>query len=165
MSGKKTGMDRRAFLGGSAALAATAAERPAKAGSAGETVVLAQIGCGGRGSMVCRSIAKLPNVRIAAVCDPEDARANTLQAALHTDTAHKPAVVRDLRRVLDDKSIDAVIISTPEQWHGLAAIWACQAGKDVYVEKNCSLGIWESRKMIELSVTAFWNSPRGTSEG
>ncbi len=117
--------------------------------SPGEKVILGQIGCGGRGSMVCQSIAKLPNVEFAYVCDPEDARANALQAALEKDTGRKPVAVREMRTLFDDKNVDAVVISTPEQWHALASIWACQAGKDVYVEKNVTLGIWEGRKMID----------------
>lgn len=150
MPGQTTSIGRKEFLQRSVAVAAAAqAAQASKASSPAETVVLAQIGCGGRGSMVCGSIAKLPNVRVAYVCDPEDARAAALQASLEKETGHKPAATRDMRRVLDDKSVNGVIISTPEQWHGLAAIWACQARKDVYVEKNCSLGIWESRKMIE----------------
>ena len=54
-----------------------------------------------------------------------------------------------MRRVFDDKDVDGVVVATPEHWHALATVWACQAGKDVYVEKCPSLTIWEGRKMIE----------------
>ena len=61
----------------------------------------------------------------------------------------RPKTVGDFRRVLDDKSVDALVIATPDHWHALGTIWACQAGKDVYVEKPTSHSIWESRKMVE----------------
>lgn len=142
-------MNRRDFLAASGMAAASAVLKPARRSAPSERVVLGQIGCGGRGSMVCQAIAKRPDVEIAYVCDPEDARANALQAALEKDTGRRPAAVREMRRLFDDKRVDGVIISTPEQWHALASIWACQADKDVYVEKNVTLGIWEGRRMIE----------------
>ena len=69
-----------------------------------------------------------------------------VQAASRTGA--KVAVYRDLRRVLDDKTIDAVVIALPNHWHALATVWACQAGKDVYVEKPFSHNIWEGRQMV-----------------
>src|SRR2546425_261503 len=126
-SERKREIGRREFLGRSAGiLAGMALAEPVSAGrtktSPGNKVILGQIGCGGRGSMVCQSIAQLPNVEFAYVCDPEDARANALQAALEKDTGRKPAAVREMRKLFDDKNVDAVIISTPEQWHALASI-------------------------------------------
>src|SRR5437879_778123 len=111
-------INRREFLGQSARLAAGVSIGAGGArytGSPGEKVVLGQIGCGGRGSMVCQSIAKLPNVEIAYVCDPEDVRANALQAALEKSTGRKPTAVREMRKLFEDKNVDGVIISTPEQ--------------------------------------------------
>ncbi|MBK8779526.1 MAG: Gfo/Idh/MocA family oxidoreductase [Saprospiraceae bacterium] len=61
----------------------------------------------------------------------------------------KPGTVTDMRKVYDDKEIDAVLIATPNHWHALAAIWACQAGKNAYSEKPASHNIWEGRKMVE----------------
>src|SRR5206468_12758216 len=60
-----------------------------------------------------------------------------------------PKVVQDFRRMLEDKTVDAVINATPDHWHGLGTILACQAGKDVYVEKPMSHNLWEGRKMVE----------------
>ena len=60
----------------------------------------------------------------------------------------KPATYTDIRKLLEDKSIDAISIATPNHWHSLMAIWACQAGKDVYVEKPCSHNIFEGRQMV-----------------
>src|ERR1043166_1145361 len=140
-------MNRRTFIGGG--IAAAGAARAAKAHSPNDKVGLALIGCGGRGSQVIQQIARLPGVQVVALCDPELKRAESLSAAFNKDLRYSPKVVQDLRHVFDDKSVDAVMISTPEHWHAPATIMACQAGKDVYVEKNCSLGIWEGRKMIE----------------
>ena len=61
----------------------------------------------------------------------------------------RPQVAGDFRRALDDKSIDAIVVATPDHWHALATIWGCQAGKDVYVEKPVSHSPWEGRKMVE----------------
>ena len=60
-----------------------------------------------------------------------------------------PKVVQDFRRALDDKSVDALVVATPDHWHCLATIWACQAGKDVYVEKPLSYNPWEGRQAVE----------------
>lgn len=68
---------------------------------------------------------------------------------LATVQKRAPQRISDMRAALDDKDVNAVVIATPEHWHALATVWACQAGKDVYVEKNPSIAIWEGRKMIE----------------
>ena len=92
---------------------------------------------------------KLPNSRVAAICDIDQAqRERAVQFAEQAQGA-KPADYDDLRRVLDNKDIDAVSIATCNHWHALATIWACQAGKDVYVEKPASHNIFEGRKMVE----------------
>ena len=101
----------------------------------------ASIGIRGQGNGLKRGFAKLKNVEIKTLCDIDEnlfaSRAN--DAALLKDVpTFKPGFVQDLRRVLDDKDIDAVIIATPNHWHALATIWALQAGKHVYVEKPAS---------------------------
>jgi predicted dehydrogenase len=65
------------------------------------------------------------------------------------DLGYRPGQTENMKEIFDDKDVDAVWIATPEHWHTLAAIWACQAGKDVYVEKNPSINIWEGRKLVE----------------
>jgi predicted dehydrogenase len=104
---------------------------------------LGLIGLGPRGHEHLRRFGSLPNVRIAALCDVDQARLDEAakqypQAAQHTD----------LRRILDDPQIDAVAIATCNHWHALAAIWACQAGKDVYVEKPLSHSHWEGQQVV-----------------
>ena len=126
-------------LGGAPALAAKGAN---------EKLVVALIGCGGRGMGDAGQFQKLPNVEVAYVCDVDQAR-----LALAAKNFNVPAgqAVNDLRRVLDQKSVDAVIVATPDHWHSLASILACDAGKHVYVEKPISHNIREGRLLVEAS--------------
>lgn len=144
-------ISRRAFLSQSAVGlgAVVAAGRVSAADRANDTLVLGLIGAGGRGQALGEGFAALPGVRFKCVCDVEAGRAQAMARRLEKIGGKAPQVLDDLRRVLDDKEIDGVIIATPEHWHALATIWACQAGKDVYVEKNPATTIWEGRKMIE----------------
>src|SRR2546428_12060863 len=133
---------RRHFLAASAAVTASlSAEIVGLRASASpnDKVSLALIGAGGRGTMLIQGFCKRPDVHVEYVCDPEDARAAQTAGIVAKAQGSAPKPVRDMRKVLDDKSVDAVIIATPEHWHALGAVWACQAGKDVYVEKNASL--------------------------
>jgi len=148
---------RRKFLSlsakGAAALAAgtaiVTAARSGRAASANEKVVLALVGAGGRGSELARNFAKIENVEFKYVCEANEQRGGKMAAELAKLQARAPKGVVDFREALADKDVHAVIVATPEHWHALATIWACQAGKDVYVEKTPSLSIWEGRKMIE----------------
>ena len=150
-------ISRRSFVGSSmrnaTALAAGAsllgAPRHGSAESPNEKVVLALIGAGGRGRIVIGNLARLPGVEVKYVCDAEGARAGHAVGELEKTQAFAPALAGDMRKVLDDKDVDGVVIATPEHWHALATVWACQAGKDVYVEKSMSASIWEGRKMVE----------------
>jgi predicted dehydrogenase len=89
----------------------------------------------------------LPNVEIAALCDIDD---NVMRQRLPEvqKMGFQPKTYTDIRRLLDDRSIDVVSIATPHHWHALMAIWACQAGKDVYVEKPCSHNLWEGKQLV-----------------
>ncbi|HUR58423.1 MAG TPA: Gfo/Idh/MocA family oxidoreductase [Opitutaceae bacterium] len=137
---------RRAFSAASAARIAGAndAVRVAVIGMGGKDTVG---GVGGRGRQLIASLLQVPGTRIVALCDVDQdflrreaqpLQERGLDIATHTD----------LRRVFDDPAIDAVIVATPNHWHGLATVWACQAGKDVYVEKPFSHSIWEGRQMV-----------------
>ncbi len=116
---------------------------------ANDQVNLALIGIRGRGMNLAEGFVKIPNVRIRTLCDVDEnlfgSRAKTIADIQGT----APLYQQDLRRVFDDKDVDAVAIAAPNHWHALAAIWACQAGKHVYVEKPCCHNVWEGRKMIE----------------
>ncbi|MFI5381109.1 MAG: Gfo/Idh/MocA family protein [Tepidisphaerales bacterium] len=104
-------------------------------------------GVGGRGRQLINALANVQGVRIVALCDV-DQGILARQAGQLKDQGQPVAVYGDLRRVFDDKSVDAVIVATPNHWHALATVWACQAGKDVYVEKPISHNIWEGRQMV-----------------
>jgi predicted dehydrogenase len=124
---------------------------PAKPVGPNDKVRLAVIGVHGRGREHLRGFTQLPDVTIAAICDI-DLSAAVIPGALQTVTRAgrpEPKVVQDLRRIMDDPEIDAVSIATPNHWHALAAIWAMQAGKDVYVEKPVSHNVHEGRVMVE----------------
>ncbi len=86
---------------------------------------------------------------MAAVCDIDTERTGRAVQIVEKMHGVKPKVYQDLRKMLDDKDLDAVSIATCNHWHALAAVWACQAGKDVYVEKPASHNIWEGRRMVE----------------
>jgi predicted dehydrogenase len=145
--------NRRAFLkNSSAGVVGTAALEWAGATLAAkrnETVVLGIIGCGGRGTYLARAFARLKGVEIAAVCDPDQARAGALAQVVAKAAGKAPKVVPDLRQVFDDKSIDAVTVATPDHWHAPAAILACDGGKHVYVEKPCAHNIREGQLLVE----------------
>jgi len=118
---------------------------------ANDRVVTASIGIRGQGNALKRGFAKLKNVEIKTLCDIDAnlAPERINDARLADVPTFKPGFAQDLRRVLDDKDIDAVVIATPNHWHALATIWALQAGKHVYVEKPSSHTVWEGRQMVD----------------
>ncbi len=124
-----------------------------KTKSANDTLILALIGAGSYGTSLILEAAGLgENIRVKYVCDVDDTRGGRAISELEKIQGSKPVRVRDMRKVLDDPEIDGVFIATPEHWHALATIWACQAGKDVYVEKCISHSIGEGQKMIEAAM-------------
>ncbi|MDR3094300.1 MAG: Gfo/Idh/MocA family oxidoreductase [Bacteroidales bacterium] len=117
---------------------------------ANDKVVLSLIGAGGRGTQVIQSIKQnAPNVEVKYVCDVDAERGGNVIQELGKLQGYEPKRVSDMRTVFEDKDVDAVVITTPEHWHALAMVWACEAGKDVYVEKNVCLSQDEGRRMIE----------------
>lgn len=123
---------------------------PASAFGANDRVRVAVLGLNGRGKDHIKGYSRLSNVELATFCDPDNVvlqqRAKEFEQA---SGGKKVKTEQDLRRVFEDKSIDVVSIATPNHWHALATIWACQAGKDVYVEKPGSHNFVEGRKVIE----------------
>lgn len=120
-----------------------------KAMAANDKLRIAVIGTNGRGKDHIQGIMQQPDAEVVTLCDVDLKVGNARAEAFEKKYGKKPQVVQDMRRVFDDKNIDAVTIATPNHWHSLAAIWACQAGKDVYVEKPGSHNIYEGRKLVE----------------
>lgn len=120
-----------------------------RAVSANEKVVLGAIGLGGRGQALAKGFAQREDVQFATLCDPDLRRPKQLFEMFKDEHNPDIALTDDYRRIIDNQSIDAVVVATPDHWHAIPTIEACQAGKDVYVEKPCSHNIWEGRKMIE----------------
>jgi predicted dehydrogenase len=129
-----------------AATAFTAATSSASAQSANDKVTVALIGCGGRGTGVASEFRQLPNVELAYLCEPDESRQASAAKAFKLPADR---IVSDMRKIFDNKSIDAVIVATPDHWHAPAAILACNAGKHVYVEKPCSHNVREGRLLVE----------------
>jgi len=128
-----------AAAGGTAALLPTTGRT-----AAADALAVALIGCGSQGRSVARAMAQVPGVTLAAACDPDESRLGSLREELGI-----PRGETDLRRILDDRAIDAVIVATPDHWHAPASILACDAGKHVYVEKPCSHNFREATLLLE----------------
>jgi predicted dehydrogenase len=151
---------RRSFLqttgkttaGVTAGLATTTLLRDAKAGAANDKVNVALIGCGGQGNYdLGKCLDNYKDTECIALCDVDDSQLAKVAdnvAAKRPDSA-KPERVKDFRRVLDNKDVHAVFIGTPDHWHAIPMILACQAGKDVYVQKPCCHNIAEGRVMVD----------------
>jgi predicted dehydrogenase len=139
-------MNRRDFLG-SAVAAGTLLESRALA-SPNDTVRVACVGVRGRGRDHIRAYNAMAKVEIAAVCDIDESILNARVGEIEKAKGKRLAAYTDLRKLLEDKSIDAISIATPNHHHTLQAIWACQAGKDVYVEKPCSHDMFEARQIV-----------------
>ena len=117
---------------------------------ANDKITLALIGAGGRGLDTIVNCCKInENVTIKTVCDVNSTKLAKAAALVEKELGRRPTAVADMKQILNDKDVDAVWVSTQEHWHALATVWACQAGKDVYVEKNPTINIWEGRKMVE----------------
>ncbi|MFN7921586.1 MAG: Gfo/Idh/MocA family oxidoreductase [Bryobacteraceae bacterium] len=136
-------MQRRTFV--SASLMGTSAAWAA----ANDRVRTAVIGTGGRGHAHIANILRASNTEIAIVCDPDSTRMAHAASLILEKTGKRPQEVADVRKVLEDKSIDAVSIASCNHWHALGTIWACQAGKHVLVEKPLCHNFDEGRKMVE----------------
>ena len=144
---------RREFLksgSGAAALGGiTFLARPERVFGANDRVRIAVVGLRGQGWSHVEEYKKIPNVEVVAFCDVDENVLRKRLADAEKLGIPKPATFIDLRRLLEDKSVDAVSIATPNHWHSLQGIWACQAGKDVYVEKPMSHGWWEGSQLVK----------------
>ena len=137
-------MNRRTFI-----LAAGAGIAAVRAAGANDRVNMAVIGLRGRGRTHVDIFGSLPDSTVAAVVDIDDSMSERAVAQAVKVQKSQPKSYRDLRQMLEDKNIDAVSIATCNHWHALATIWACQAGKDVYVEKPLAHNVKEGRAMVD----------------
>jgi len=115
--------------------------------AANDTVGIGVIGLGGRGRDHLKYYSKLPDARVVAICDVNQAQTERATQIAGKLGGSQPHVHQDLRKLFEDKDVDAVSIATPNHWHALATIWACQAGKDVYCEKPACYNLFEGRAM------------------
>jgi predicted dehydrogenase len=156
-------LSRRGFLKQSASLGALAAAGcasiqrakdkavampPPKRG-ANETIRVAVAGINGRGSSHIDGFAKTKGCQVVCLVDPDSRLFDSRTKQVEEKGHNHPQCVQDIRKVLDDKDVDVVTVATPNHWHSLITIWACQAGKDVYVEKPMSHNIHEGRIAVE----------------
>ena len=144
-------IDRRDFLktaGKAATLGAATLALGGKVLGANDRVRVAICGLRGRGNDHLKGFTHVPGTEIAAFCDVDENILNLRLGDMQKLALPKPKTYVDVRKLLEDKDIDAISIATPNHWHSLMAIWACQAGKDVYVEKPCSHNWFEGRQVV-----------------
>jgi predicted dehydrogenase len=145
--------NRRAFLRGTAAVAAGFAIGGTKASGrilgANDTIRLGVAGLNGRGGAHVDEFAGMEGVQVTYLIDPDKQTYDKRLGEVRKLGGNTPATVQDIRRALDDPELDAISIAAPNHWHALMTVWACQAGKDVYVEKPCSHNIHEGRVAVE----------------
>jgi predicted dehydrogenase len=137
---------RRTFFQG-----ATLAAAATRVQGANDRIRIGIVGLGGRGMNHVSLWGRIPECEIRGLCDVNQAAREKAQAQVEKDGGAKAAEFRDMREMYASAEIDAVSIATPNHWHALSAIWACEAGKDVYVEKPASHNIYEGRRMVEVA--------------
>src|SRR5450631_3104760 len=144
-------IDRRDFLKTTGKAITVGAATLALGGrvlGANDRVRVGICGLRGRGNDHIHGFARVPGADIAALCDVDESVLNQRLGDVEKLGKASPKPYGDIRRLLEDKDIDAISIAAPNHWHSLMAIWACQAGKDVYVEKPCSHNLWEGRQLV-----------------
>ncbi len=138
-------MERRTFI----VTAGATAIATQRAAGANDRVNMAVIGVRSRGREHVDIFARQPGSQVVGLCDIDSAQSERAVPLVEKAQSNKPRVWQDLRQMLESKDIDAVSIANCNHWHALSAIWAMQAGKDVYCEKPASHNVWEGRKMVE----------------
>lgn len=160
---------RRDFIRGSASIAAgvgiglvgataeAAAKKGKKApavqaasgpGTASNRILMGLVGCGGRGTNVLDDFMENPEIQVVSLCDPDSNRANEKAAEIEKKTGKRPEVFADYRKLLENKDLNVLQVATPDHWHCLPVVHACELGLDVYVEKPLAQSIAEGRAMV-----------------
>ena len=148
---KKTALGTTGITIGASSLAFSAKSYNSIKG-ANDRINMSVVGVRGQGNGHLKrwaGMAKADNVYVKTICDVDENLFADRVKEISSIQGETPGTEVDMRKVFDDKDIDAISIATPNHWHALATIWALQAGKDVYVEKPCSHNVWEGRQMIE----------------
>lgn len=141
-------ISRREFLTGSLAAGVALSLPHSRVLGANEDIRVAVIGFNSRGMSHIDDLLKIPGVRLAALCDVDPAVLGRVSTDLEKKGV-KVATYTDVRKLMDAKDIDAITTATPNHWHSLIGIWACQSGKDAYVEKPISHNVWEGRQLVK----------------
>jgi len=165
MSQSDHSLSRRQFLADSckvsagvmAAGALASCASPKKTGAiptlkplgANDRINIAVVGARSRGWAITGDCMALPGIHLKAICDPDGNVLDRRAAEIEKKKGYKPDTYKDMRKMFEDPQIDAVLIGTPNHWHALATVWACQAGKHVFVEKPACHNVFEGRKMVE----------------
>ena len=144
-----TSFSRREFVKASALFAGTFAISRSRAASPNGDIRIAVVGLNSRGGLLIKDVMRTAGATLVAICDVDSAVLAKRLATVEEEFGIKPDTHAHYADVLARKDIDAVVLSTPNHWHALQTIWACQAGKDVYVEKPVCHSVWEGRKMVE----------------
>src|ERR1044072_5512316 len=159
---------KHAAIGAAGGVIASSAPRAQSAASQDRTagansrLRVALIGCGGQGTGDLRNALRL-GAQVVALCDVDDEQNAKAAQRVKTDFSQTPDLItRYFRRVLERRDVDAVIVGTPDHWHALPTVMACQAGKDVYVEKPLALTIGEGRVMVNVARRTSRVVPMGT---
>ena len=144
-------LSRRDFMKSSMAVGAglTLAGTASRVLGANDDLRIAVVGVGGQGGGHMNVFSKIPGVRLVAICDADRDHVEKRAADFEKSRGTKLKTYTDVRELLENKEIDAITSATPNHWHALVTVWACQAGKDVYIEKPACHEIWEGRKMVE----------------
>lgn len=142
-------VNRRQFLAAASAAAAASLTSSVRAAQANDELRVVVIGVNSIGNTHLNGFPKIPGVKVVGACDVDSAVLGTRAEEFEKKHGYGQKTYGDLRRVFDDQDVDAVVVGMPNHWHGLATVWACQAGKDVYTEKPCSHNIWEAGQMAK----------------
>ncbi|MCD6394669.1 MAG: Gfo/Idh/MocA family oxidoreductase, partial [Planctomycetes bacterium] len=142
-------MDRRDFIKSSVLAGATLMTPWSRVLGANNDIRVGIVGFHSKGGQHIGVFEGLEGVRVDALCDIDRNILNGGVQDFRKRYNRKPKAYTDVRRLIDDKEIDALVVATPNHWHSLIGIWACQAGKDVYVEKPISHNMWEGRKLVQ----------------
>ncbi|MCC9608673.1 Gfo/Idh/MocA family oxidoreductase [Blastopirellula sp. JC732] len=142
-------VNRRHFLAAASAAAFTSMTSLGRSAEANDELRVVVIGVNSIGNTHLNGFPKIPGVKVVGACDCDSAVLGTRVEEFDKKFGYQLKKYEDLRRVFDDQDVDAVVVGMPNHWHGLATVWGCQAGKDVYTEKPCSHNIWEAGQMAK----------------